>query len=81
MDVAASDELIGELLDLTRQLRGQLARHAALGTWAAPGGASARVAVPGGDEEGPAAEPLRDPHVGAQGPGDPGAATRHADAR
>jgi DNA polymerase len=43
MDVAASDELIGELLDLTRRLRGQLARHAALGTWAAPGGASARM--------------------------------------
>ncbi len=52
MDVAASDELIGELLDLTRRLRGQLARHAALGTWAAPGGASARMAAEGADEAG-----------------------------
>jgi uracil-DNA glycosylase len=42
MDIAAPDELLGELLDLTRRLRGQLSRHAALGTWAAPGGASAR---------------------------------------
>jgi uracil-DNA glycosylase len=50
MDVAASDELIGELLDLTRRLRGQLARHAALGAWAAPGGASARIAEAVGDE-------------------------------
>ncbi len=98
MDVAASDELIGELLDLTRQLRGQLARHAALGTWAAPGGASARIAAEGAEPEdaasvpgaphahaiagardpaddltsvhGPGAAPSRDPHVGAQGPGD-----------
>ncbi len=98
MDVAASDELIGELLDLTRQLRGQLARHAALGTWAAPGGTSARIAAEGAEPEdaasvpgaphahaiagardpaddltsvhGPGAAPSRDPHVGAQGPGD-----------
>ncbi len=53
MDDAASDELIGELLDLTRRLRGQLARHAALGAWAAPGGASARIA----EAMGGAAEP------------------------
>jgi DNA polymerase len=52
MDDAASDELIGEVLDLTRRLRGQLARHAALGAWAAPGGASARIAdAMGGDAE------------------------------
>jgi uracil-DNA glycosylase len=51
MDVAASDELIGELLELTRRLRGQLARHAALGAWAAPGGASARLAEALGDAE------------------------------
>jgi DNA polymerase len=31
-----------DLAELTRQLRGQLRRHASLGTWAAPGGASAR---------------------------------------
>ena len=31
-----------ELLDLTRQLRAQLARHVAAGTWAAPGGATHR---------------------------------------
>ncbi|HEX3758725.1 MAG TPA: uracil-DNA glycosylase [Kofleriaceae bacterium] len=49
MDVAPSDELLDELLDLARRLRGQLARHAALGTWAAPGGASPRSA--GGAEE------------------------------
>ena len=40
----ADDDLAGELLDLTRQLRGQLLRHAALGAWAAPGGDSARIA-------------------------------------
>jgi DNA polymerase len=39
----ADDELVGELFDLTRQLRGQLLRHAMLGTWAAPGGATART--------------------------------------
>src|ERR1041385_1894784 len=50
MDIAASDALIGELLVLTRRLRGQLARHAALGTWAAPGGASTRMS--GADGEG-----------------------------
>jgi DNA polymerase len=45
------DEPIAELLELTRRLRGQLARHAALGAWAAPGGASPRIA-----EEADAAE-------------------------
>lgn len=39
------DDAADELLALTRQLRGRLARHASLGTWAAPGGASPRVAV------------------------------------
>ena len=51
MDVAASDELLGELLDLTRRLRSQLARHAALGAWAAPGGASTRIAEVLGEAE------------------------------
>ena len=45
MDSTGDDELAGELYDLTRQLRSQLERHAALGAWAAPGGASARMAV------------------------------------
>jgi uracil-DNA glycosylase family 4 len=42
MDSTGDDELAGELLDLTRQLRGQLRRHASFGAWAAPGGATAR---------------------------------------
>ncbi len=47
MDSTADEDLAGELLDLTRQLRGQLARHSALGAWAAPGTATARPsAVP-----------------------------------
>ena len=41
----ADDDLAGELYDLTRQLRSQLLRHAGLGGWAAPGGATARNAV------------------------------------
>jgi uracil-DNA glycosylase family 4 len=45
MDSTADDELAGELYDLTRQLRSQLERHAALGAWAAPGSPSERVAV------------------------------------
>jgi DNA polymerase len=48
MDSTGDDELAGELHDLhdlTRQLRGQLLRHAMLGAWAAPGGATARRAV------------------------------------
>ncbi|HEU4731823.1 MAG TPA: uracil-DNA glycosylase family protein [Kofleriaceae bacterium] len=43
MDSMADEELAGELRDLTRQLRDRLLRHATLGAWAAPGGASARV--------------------------------------
>ena len=35
-------ELEDEVADLMRLFRGQLARHAALGTWAAPGGPSPR---------------------------------------
>src|SRR4051812_8742640 len=42
MDSPGDDELAGELHALTRQLRGQLVRHAALGAWAAPGDAMAR---------------------------------------
>jgi DNA polymerase len=34
-----------EVAELVRMFRGQLARHAALGTWAAPGGASFRPAI------------------------------------
>lgn len=45
MDSTADDELVGELFDLTRQLRSQLLRHAMLGAWAAPGGATARNAA------------------------------------
>ena len=46
MDSTADDELAGELYDLTRQLRGQLLRHAALGAWSAPGGATPRREAP-----------------------------------
>jgi uracil-DNA glycosylase family 4 len=43
MDSTRDDELpADELLELTRQLRGQLRRHASLGAWAAPGAATAR---------------------------------------
>jgi DNA polymerase len=38
----SEDDMVGELATLARQLRGQLARHAAAGTWAAPGAATAR---------------------------------------
>jgi uracil-DNA glycosylase family 4 len=38
-------DLADELADLTRALRSQLARHATAGTWAAPGGPTARPAV------------------------------------
>lgn len=55
MDSTGDDAPPDELLALTRQLRAQLVRHAALGTWAAPGGASPAVAF----EEG-AASPLGD---------------------
>jgi len=88
MDVAASDELIGELLDLTRRLRGQLARHAALGAWAAPGGASARLAdaepQDAGQAVGEASETPPDvsvePAEGGAGQGATAAGARHADA-
>jgi DNA polymerase len=50
MDSTADDELVGELYDLTRQLRSQLVRHAALGAWAAPGGATARNMAASPDE-------------------------------
>ncbi len=42
MDSTADDDPAGELLDLTRALRGQLARHSAFGAWAAPGTATRR---------------------------------------
>ncbi|HEY4180824.1 MAG TPA: uracil-DNA glycosylase [Kofleriaceae bacterium] len=45
MDSTADDDPAGELLTLTRQLRGQLSRHAALGSWAAPGAASERPVI------------------------------------
>lgn len=44
MDSTADDDPAGELLDLTRQLRGQLVRHSAFGAWAAPGTATRRPA-------------------------------------
>jgi uracil-DNA glycosylase family 4 len=77
MDGAASDDPIGELLDLTRRLRGQLARHAALGTWAAPGGASARISEAIGGEAEPedaGAPPHVDAVAGERDPGGPGTA-------
>jgi uracil-DNA glycosylase len=43
MDSIADDDLAGQLMDLTRRLRDQLQRHAALGAWAAPGAATART--------------------------------------
>jgi uracil-DNA glycosylase len=49
MDGIADDELAGQLADLTRRLRDQLVRHAALGAWAAPGGATARTAIADAD--------------------------------
>jgi DNA polymerase len=52
MDGTAEDDAADELLDLTRQLRGQLMRHATLGAWAAPGGASARTLPAAPDEAG-----------------------------
>jgi len=39
-------DALDELADLARQLRSQLVRHAAAGTWAAPGGVTARGEVP-----------------------------------
>jgi DNA polymerase len=48
---------VDELAELTRALRRGLARHAAAGTWAAPGQASARVAVPESPDDAPVARP------------------------
>jgi DNA polymerase len=45
MDNTPAGDLAEELRELARQLRAQLARHAALGTWAAPGGPSPRREV------------------------------------
>ena len=60
MDSTADDELAGELYDLTRQLRGQLLRHATQGAWAAPGGATPRATgAPDPDE--PARAELDEP--------------------
>jgi DNA polymerase len=66
MDTAdtADDELADELRDLTGRLRAQLVRHASLGAWAAPGGATARDALledeasPDAPEPGQAAAPV-----------------------
>lgn len=41
MDSTPDEDLADDLRALTRQLRGQLLRHAALGAWAAPGGRTA----------------------------------------
>jgi len=71
MDRMADDELAGELYDLTRQLRSQLLRHAGLGAWAAPGGATARPAVTLPDtSEAAAADPGE---LASPDPVDPGA--------
>ena len=49
------DELAVELVDLTRKLRDQLVRHALLGAWSAPGGATARAALAPVDDAEPRA--------------------------
>jgi DNA polymerase len=46
---STGDELADELRGLTRRLRDQLVRHASLGAWAAPGGATARNTIFGDD--------------------------------
>jgi uracil-DNA glycosylase family 4 len=46
MDSTTDEDLAGELLDLTRQLRGQLLRHSTFGAFAAPGMATTRAAAP-----------------------------------
>src|SRR3979409_473649 len=83
MDPAATDEMLGELLDLTRRLRGQLSRHAALGAWAAPGGAGPQRApvepAPSAEDEGGlAALPESSPAeaTGSEPPGEPTVAAR-----
>jgi uracil-DNA glycosylase len=45
-------DMASELAELVAQLRGQLARHQAAGTWAAPGGRTARPAFPEADGQG-----------------------------
>jgi DNA polymerase len=66
---STADELADELRDLTRRLRDQLVRHASLGAWAAPGGATARNAIfeddgaPDALEPGGAAPPAPDEPV------------------
>jgi uracil-DNA glycosylase len=63
-------DLADELADLTRALRSQLARHATAGTWAAPGGPTARPAATETAEHGAgvvmevASEPDEAVHVG-----------------
>jgi len=49
MEPTGDDELAGELYELTRHLRSQLLRHAALGAWAAPGGPTPRPPAEDGD--------------------------------
>lgn len=61
MDTTVDDDLVGELYDLTRQLRGQLLRHAMLGAWAAPGGATARNAAVSSDASQGAAPDAHEP--------------------
>ena len=41
----ADDDPAGQLIDLTRRLRDQLQRHAALGAWAAPGDPTVRTSA------------------------------------
>ncbi len=60
-------DLADELAELVGQLRGQLRHHHAAGTWAAPGGATARPEVSDipADPEPPTASPDRGPPVEA----------------
>ncbi len=67
MDSTADDELAGELRVLTRQLRGQLLHHAALGAWAAPGSDTTRSAPPADVTSATDASP--DERAAAQTPG------------
>lgn len=65
LDVDVADELA----ELVAQLRGQLARHHAAGTWAAPGGATARpIVTPGTVSDEPvSAEIVDEPVIGRRG--------------